>query len=639
MKENEKTTGKFGVGFKSVYLLCNRPKIVSDKIDFEIVAGIYPKQLEDETEQTLRDSFAESEKGGTVLLLQCESNQKIYDALDEFNRAATFLPLFAKAVTKIRVEDDQPCEIRLEKREFEEGKYFQVIRVLKNDAPVENVAVFNLGKHGRRLVLKEGESRFAPFERALPTFWVTVPTDEKLGLGFFMNGPFKLDIGRAKIHRDAKSNLKTVQEMKHDFWRGLEDMWDYYEKTGEVESYERWESLWKLFGSKFRSRYKDNPDEVGTKLLRELLWGEEGGKPQGYHRFLRNRELPNGLDQAPKLLELERMEWRCSDFFESSILEKVKDWNAMEGLSETLVSSSVSTILEDLASQSFEKLKSFGLFELFKREGCFANLKVEDTDAQRLGSVFNEETLKKFEDENLDETEDLKKRLKDLKFRSKSGDWHTAKLLFANHDLERENQEYLVSKFAPEEYLLDQTYLNSDAFSFFDTCRGNFKCPDEEEMIKWAEKLEESTQKEGFCLFLLSNSVAAEAICELYREEDETLRAIGWLHPLELKIFLRSAGELKEHEKSQLLAKLGITTLDSEESEWEEKVEPPKSLDAEAELRELLENFKDNKDEIVRNYEGIIYPDGRSPNLPGDWDATREDPKRERNGSRSSSCL
>ena len=296
-------------------------------------------------------------------------------------------------------------------------------------------------------------------------------------------------------------------------------------------------------------------------------------------------------------------------------------------MSETLVSSSVSTILEDLASQSFEKLKSFGLFELFKREGCFANLKVEDTDAQRLGSVFNEETLKKFEDENLDETEDLKKRLKDLKFRSKSGDWHTAKLLFANHDLERENQEYLVSKFAPEEYLLDQTYLNSDAFSFFDTCRGNFKCPDEEEMIKWAEKLEESTQKEGFCLFLLSNSVAAEAICELYREEDETLRAIGWLHPLELKIFLRSAGELKEHEKSQLLAKLGITTLDSEESEWEEKVEPPKSLDAEAELRELLENFKDNKDEIVRNYEGIIYPDGRSPNLPGDWDATREDPE------------
>ena len=170
MKENEKTTGKFGVGFKSVYLLCNRPKIVSDKIDFEIVAGIYPKQLEDETEQTLRDSFAESEKGGTVLLLQCESNQKISDALDEFNRAATFLPLFAKAVTKIRVEDDQPSEIRLEKREFEEGKYFQVIRVLKNEVPVEKVAVFNLGKHGRRLVLKEGESRLRHSTEFSPLF-------------------------------------------------------------------------------------------------------------------------------------------------------------------------------------------------------------------------------------------------------------------------------------------------------------------------------------------------------------------------------------------------------------------------------------------------------------------------------------
>lgn len=627
MKENDKTTGKFGVGFKSVYLLCDRPKIVSDKIDFEIVAGFYPKQLEDDTKQTLRDSFAESEKGGTALLLQCDSSEKISDALAEFKRTARFLPLFAKAVTKIRVEDDQPSEIRLETSEVGEGAHFRVIHVLKNDNPVQKVAIFNLGKHGR-LVLKEEESLFAPFDGNLPTFWVTVPTDEKLRLGFLMNGPFKLDIGRAKIHRDVKSNLKTVQEMKHDFWRGLEDMWDYYEKTGEVESYERWESLWKLFGSKFRSRYKDNPEEVGTKLLRELLWGEEGGKPQGYHRFLRNRRaLPNGLDQAPKLLELERMEWKCSEFFESSILEKVKDWNAMEGLSETLVSGSVSTILEDLASQSFEKLKSFGLFELFKREGCFANLKVEDTDARRLGSVFNEETLKKFEDENPDETEDLKKRLKDLKFRSKSGDWHTAKLLFANHDLERENQESLVSKFAPEEYLLDQTYLNSEAFSFFDTCRGNFKCPDEEEMIGWGGKLEENAKKEGFCLFLLSNSATADSICERYREADETLRSIGWLQQLELKTFLRSAGALEEHEKSQLLAKLGITTLAPEESEWEEEVEPPQSLDAETELRELLKYFRKNKDEIISNYERIIYPDGRSPDLPNDWESTREDPQ------------
>ena len=179
----------------------------------------------------------------------------------------------------------------------------------------------------------------------------------------------------------------------------------------------------------------------------------------------------------------------------------MKNWDTVEGLSKTLVSGSVSTILEDLASQSFKKLKPFGLFELFKREGCFAILKVEDTDARRLGSVFNEETLEKFEDENPDETEDLKKRLKDLKFRSKSGDWHTAKLLFANHDLERENQESLVSKFAPEEYLLDQNYINSEAFSFFDTCRGNFKCPDEEEMIAWAGNLEEKDKSKASVFF------------------------------------------------------------------------------------------------------------------------------------------
>ena len=68
--------------------------------------------------------------------------------------------------------------------------------------------------------------------------------------------------------------------------------------------------------------------------------------------------------------------------------------------------------------------------------------------------------------------------------------------------------------------------------------------------------MEESTQKEGFCLFLLSNSVAAEAICELYGEEDD-LAGDRLVASPGTKDFSPLCGELKEHEKSQLLAKLG----------------------------------------------------------------------------------
>ena len=41
-----KTIGKFGLGFKSVLLLTDRPRIHSGQWDFEIVAGCMPEQIQ-----------------------------------------------------------------------------------------------------------------------------------------------------------------------------------------------------------------------------------------------------------------------------------------------------------------------------------------------------------------------------------------------------------------------------------------------------------------------------------------------------------------------------------------------------------------------------------------------------------------
>ena len=40
------TTGKFGLGFKSVFLVSNAPTLLSGRLNVEILGGVYPRKLD-----------------------------------------------------------------------------------------------------------------------------------------------------------------------------------------------------------------------------------------------------------------------------------------------------------------------------------------------------------------------------------------------------------------------------------------------------------------------------------------------------------------------------------------------------------------------------------------------------------------
>ena len=103
------TTGRFGLGFKSVHLLSSSPSVVSGFIAFSIAGGLLP------LEQALPDSadswMIEGRRATRVRLpLRCDvdANKLIQSLLGRFSYARVLLPVFARQVREVVVEGG-PC--------------------------------------------------------------------------------------------------------------------------------------------------------------------------------------------------------------------------------------------------------------------------------------------------------------------------------------------------------------------------------------------------------------------------------------------------------------------------------------------------------------------------------------------------
>ncbi|GIW07764.1 MAG: hypothetical protein KatS3mg060_2569 [Dehalococcoidia bacterium] len=107
--DRPKVTGKFGLGFKSVFLICDRPRILSGGVACDIVAGILPENLPGEAVREAR-KWIEEEYGVTSLDvtwfrldlrsgLDCAPAQFVRPYLD----LLPYLLVFAKAIRECRV--------------------------------------------------------------------------------------------------------------------------------------------------------------------------------------------------------------------------------------------------------------------------------------------------------------------------------------------------------------------------------------------------------------------------------------------------------------------------------------------------------------------------------------------------------
>lgn len=202
-KENGQT-GKFGLGFKSVYTICDEPIIRSGDLQFKIIAGIFPDERVD-YDKTCSDC--------TRIELKCRDDVDVQnDCFIEFEKCAKFLAVFSKQINEIHLLDkiikpqyDDICELA-------QGNV-SVKKVYFND---ENFVMIDCRSTNNpfKMLFMEINNRLVSltdFDSDYPRVWHLTPLEASETLPFMIHADFEIDTGRKNLAAGNKKNDKIIE--------------------------------------------------------------------------------------------------------------------------------------------------------------------------------------------------------------------------------------------------------------------------------------------------------------------------------------------------------------------------------------------------------------------------------------------
>ncbi|HEY7424459.1 MAG TPA: hypothetical protein VH682_09545 [Gemmataceae bacterium] len=274
--------GKYGLGFKSVFLVCDEPLACSGSLGFRVLGGIYPESLAADEARVLVERFAQmtgrplSERNGTVLELPLRDGQ----ALTFLDRFLDLLPMalaFTRRVRRCSVRVREELEVCWGGQVPVRGVAGVSVGLLDGSQLFrqQRVLVFDLGER-RRLLIGLNPDGLCRLHDAVPTVWVTAPTRIECGVGFALNAPFDLDVGRTQLQREEAHHLSLADELGAELGRCLVALyqvrWEVVRPAlglrAELTWEQFWGSVWARFGTEFHARRRESDDLVLRLLQR-----------------------------------------------------------------------------------------------------------------------------------------------------------------------------------------------------------------------------------------------------------------------------------------------------------------------------------------------------------------------------------
>lgn len=491
-------TGKFGLGFKSIFLVSERPQVLSHDLGFEVVGGVLPKRLTQDDFAVLRSRLEEhGQRTGTITRLVVNA-EEVEDVLARYRRFARYMLLFSRRIDR--------CDI------LHNGSS-TVLEWQSRSTQLEGVSVHRIG--GERaikitegdvsLVLRLTPGGFGAFDPEIPNIWVTAPTQEPSKLGILINGGFDLDVGRAQLARDSQANLSTARDAGERLARILRALTDlpYGDLTTElglsdVPPQVLWASAFETLSQGLNLQ---NQHESAVQIAWAILWGPSGA----YRALLEERAvlptaLPTPFDGLTRLPDVRH--YVTGLLASPEVLAVACDWPAFRAefqLGEVIHEHTASTLRRVRVPLDASPLTLPNLL----RCQLGGSGKVDAESAEALGRLITPEW---FADLQPEDQHELRAVLKSARFLAKDHQHHLAADLLIHNPEDEDCEETLRAGFAPPASILDGAYTPAGQ-AFFMVCRGPMQA-DTRTLQKWVVDASTELQRQNALRYLLRGELS-----------------------------------------------------------------------------------------------------------------------------------
>ena len=595
-------TGKFGLGFKSVLLASRQPKVLSQRLAFAVVGGMYPINLDGESIDRLRTAAAETElvaATATVTEVTLEPTESVLAIVKPFVDVLPVLLAFARRIKHCTMFDTVTGRKDIAWHATNlPGCGRAKVGSFSGEVGWPPFALLVDGGEDGALLLGVAPSGVVGLPPHVPSLWVTSPTGEKCRAGFAVNGRFDVDVGRSRLAA-AAANEQVAAQLGRRLRVGFEEVYAASEAWEEFADSLRlsasstrdgfWTSVWNVFENLRRG-------DAGANVLFEVVWGTSGA----YCDLILDRRLvPTGLPghfDAP--CALRNLKWIFDDVVSSpEVLDEIVHWPVVvdRAPAGTAVSTRIGTTLKELKIGP-RPLKIVSFVTLLEWElSTKANSRIDAQDAARLGRVFSRDAINDLPNVVAEEQSRIRAVLSDLLFQTETVEWAPAADLLISPEVGGDPEEGLRASFAPPNRLLNKVY---DEFgsSFFLACRHRIG-PTAKVLSEWAAAAKGDSRR-AFLRYLLEGELRAQ-VGALLRTGPST----GWLAQLREDPILES---FEVHERLIILGMLGFGASGTVTPEPPPGRDPINPVDPVA----LHAWWIANQTEYLPKYLNRVYPDG-----------------------------
>ena len=310
------TTGRFGLGFKSIHLISDSPSVVSNYLAFRIVGGLLPE--EDRTVNLNESDLQEDGRRATRIRLPLRSEVCVDQLFSRFHSIRSILPAFARGLCRVVVDRGGHKEVGIFDGDPVPGAPdWSISRAesMLSDNKSWRLLRFRPGPGTATLLVGLRNGMPAPLPD-VPFLWNVTPiADERWGCGYAISGPFKLDHGRTRVSLDDKDTRAVVDHLGTALGEGLVTLQDALDGDGDrpdglpidpTEIAKFIAELWTVLASGIDDRDKV---ELHQAFLQRLHRGDRGISRWMSARSVVRTELPNPFQaQLPALSPNARIE-------------------------------------------------------------------------------------------------------------------------------------------------------------------------------------------------------------------------------------------------------------------------------------------------------------------------------------------